>query len=151
MKVLRRIKFFAAQAQTPSPAENQALKDTQTSNSSQSSSGISIPPPPTDSGRDTIDGGSLAKEMRMTKQYEQRLRSFSDRPIGVTYVDSPKNKRLPVSREDMKKAETDGVVQKHPSGDWGIISKRKGLWWSTTYDSREKAEAALRAYHAGKH
>lgn len=59
--------------------------------------------------------------------------------------------RMPVSSADMKKAETDGVVQRRPDGKWGIIAKRKRLWWSAGYDSRESAEAALRAYHAGRH
>lgn len=59
--------------------------------------------------------------------------------------------RMPVSAADMRKAETDGVVQRRPDGKWGIIAKRKRLWWSAGYDSRESAEAALRAYHAGRH
>ena len=59
--------------------------------------------------------------------------------------------RMPVSSADMRKAETDGVVQRRPDGKWGIIAKKKRLWWSAGYDSRESAEAALRAYHAGRH
>ena len=59
--------------------------------------------------------------------------------------------RMPVSSTDMRKAETDGVVQRRPDGKWGIIAKKKRLWWSAGYDSKESAEAALRAYHAGKH
>lgn len=59
--------------------------------------------------------------------------------------------RMPVSAADMRKAETDGVVQRRPDGKWGIIAKRKRLWWTAGYDSRESAEAALRAYHAGRH
>ena len=59
--------------------------------------------------------------------------------------------RMPVSAADMRKAETDGVVQRRPDGKWGIIAKRKRLWWTAGYDSRETAEAALRAYHAGRH
>lgn len=57
--------------------------------------------------------------------------------------------RLPVSDEDLEKAKTDGVVQKRPdNGKWGIIAIQKKLWWSQSYDSRENAENALRAYHA---
>ena len=59
--------------------------------------------------------------------------------------------RMSVSATDMRKAETDGVVQRRPDGKWGIIAKKKRLWWSAGYDSRESAEAALRAYHAGRH
>ena len=59
--------------------------------------------------------------------------------------------RMPVSSSDMRKAETEGVVQRRPDGKWGIIAKKKRLWWSAGYDSRESAEAALRAYHAGRH
>jgi hypothetical protein len=71
-----------------------------------------------------------------------------DKAAEALYSD---NERMPVSAADMRKAETDGVVQRRPDGKWGIIAKRKRLWWSAGYDSRESAEAALRAYHAGRH
>ena len=71
-----------------------------------------------------------------------------DKAAEALYSD---NERMPVSAADMRKAETDGVVQRRPDGKWGIIAKRKRLWWSAGYDSRETAEAALRAYHAGRH
>jgi hypothetical protein len=85
-------------------------------------------------------------------------KNMSDTPMGIGYIGNIQLKqrqygeeRMPVSATDMRKAETDGVVQKRPDGKWGIIAKRKRLWWSAGYDSRESAEAALRAYHAGRH
>lgn len=58
--------------------------------------------------------------------------------------------REPVSDEDMKKAETEGVVQRKPNGKWGIISKRKREWWSADYSSKALAEAGLRGYQMNK-
>lgn len=60
--------------------------------------------------------------------------------------------RLPVSDADLEKAETDGVVQKRPDNDkWGIIARQKRLWWSQSYNTKEDAERALRAYQANRH
>lgn len=50
----------------------------------------------------------------------------------------------------LKKAKTDGVIQKKPNGKWGIISIDAGEWWIPDYDTQENAEAALAAYHANK-
>lgn len=101
------------------------------------------------------EGGNL---VNMEPDANMTEKNMSDRPMGITYIGSlkPKRKyyseeRMPVSSADMQKAETDGVVQRRPDGKWGIIAKKKRLWWSAGYDSRESAEAALRAYHAGKH
>lgn len=58
--------------------------------------------------------------------------------------------REKVSQSDMNKAENSGVVQKKPNGKWGIISKQKGEWWDADYETEEKANNALKAYHAGK-
>lgn len=43
-----------------------------------------------------------------------------------------------------------GVIQKDSNGDWRIINRQKGVYWNAHYDSREKAEAALRGYHSNK-
>lgn len=59
--------------------------------------------------------------------------------------------REKVSKADLEKAKSDGVVQRKPNGSWGIISIQKGEWWNANYESREKAEAALRAYQSHKH
>ena len=41
-------------------------------------------------------------------------------------------RRLPVSKEDLEKAKNEGVVQKRPDGNWGIIAiekkVQKKLW-----------------------
>jgi hypothetical protein len=58
--------------------------------------------------------------------------------------------REKVSAEMLKKAKTDGVVQKKPNGAWGIISIKAGEWWTPDYDTKDKAEKALQAYHANK-
>lgn len=93
---------------------------------------------------------SKAKQRRKLKAIDFYVDTASDSLDNVAeriYSEE----RMPVSAADMRKAETDGVVQRRPDGKWGIIAKRKRLWWSAGYDSRESAEAALRAYHAGKH
>lgn len=51
----------------------------------------------------------------------------------------------------MKKAKESGVIQKDKSGNWRIIAMKKGEFWNAKYETREKAEAALSAYHANKH
>ena len=42
----------------------------------------------------------------------------------------------------------DGCVKKVGSG-WKVISNKTGKYWNATYDSKDKADAALKAYHAG--
>lgn len=59
-------------------------------------------------------------------------------------------RRLPVSKEDLEKAKNEGVVQKRPDGNWGIIAIDRKLWWQPKYSSKESAEKALAAYHANK-
>ena len=59
--------------------------------------------------------------------------------------------RIPVSKGDLEKAKVSGVIQRRPdNGKWGIIAIQKKLWWSASYDTREKALNALRAYQAHK-
>lgn len=48
----------------------------------------------------------------------------------------------------LEKAKKEGVVQKDGKGQWRIISIQKGEYWNAIYESKEKAEAALRAYHS---
>lgn len=57
--------------------------------------------------------------------------------------------REDASPEILEKAKTSGVVQK--IGDsWRIVAIKKKKLWDAHYGSREKAEAALRAYQANK-
>ena len=93
---------------------------------------------------------SKAKQRRKLRAIDFYVDTASD---GLDNVAEKiySEERMPVSATDMRKAETDGVVQRRPDGKWGIIAKKKRLWWSAGYDSRESAEAALRAYHAGRH
>jgi hypothetical protein len=46
------------------------------------------------------------------------------------------------------KCPASGCIGKKPNGKYGIISNKTGKWWPQNYESKEKAEAALRAYHA---
>ena len=52
-----------------------------------------------------------------------------------------------------KKGREEGVVQQDKDGNWRIISYRTNppTFWTTHYETKEKAEAALRAYQANKH
>ena len=47
----------------------------------------------------------------------------------------------------------DGCIQEDPEnkGLWMIISNKTGEPWKSRYESKEKAEEALKAYHASKH
>lgn len=87
------------------------------------------------------------RKLKAIKFYLDRGTMGLDKVAEKVYSEE----RMPVSPADMRKAETDGVVQRRPDGKWGIIAKKKRLWWSAGYDSKESAEAALRAYHAGRH
>lgn len=58
--------------------------------------------------------------------------------------------REDASPELLEKAKESGVVQK--VGDsWRIISIKKKKLWDAHYDSKSKADNALRAYQANKY
>lgn len=59
--------------------------------------------------------------------------------------------REKVSKELLKEAKKSGVIQKDSNGNWRIISIKAGEFWDAKYETREKAEAALAAYHANRH
>lgn len=59
--------------------------------------------------------------------------------------------REKVSKELLKEAKKSGVIQKDSNGNWRIISIQAGEFWDAKYETREKAEAALAAYHANRH
>ena len=52
-----------------------------------------------------------------------------------------------------EKGRKEGVIQKDKSGHWRIISykTKPPTFWNSTYQTKEKAEAALRGYQANKH
>lgn len=63
---------------------------------------------------------------------------------------SKTDNREDASPELLEKAKESGVVQK--VGDsWRIISIKKKKLWDAHYDSKSKADDALRAYQANKH
>jgi hypothetical protein len=62
------------------------------------------------------------------------------------YEFSKVDNREDASPELLEKAKTDGVVQK--VGDsWRIVAIKKRKLWDAHYASKEKAQAALAAYH----
>lgn len=74
-----------------------------------------------------------------------------------TYVWSSKTYKPkgPDNREDvpesiLEEAKESGVVQKDSEGKWRIISLQAKKYWTPKYQSKEKAEAALRAYQANR-
>lgn len=71
------------------------------------------------------------------------LKELKERGYDVSF-----DNREKVSPEMLEKAKTDGVVQQKPNGKWGVISIQEGEWWLADYDSKEAADAALKAYHA---
>lgn len=51
----------------------------------------------------------------------------------------------------LKKAKTEGVVQKDSKGRWRIVSIKAGEFWDAVYDTKQSAQNALAAYHANRH
>ena len=43
-----------------------------------------------------------------------------------------------------------GCIEKDAKDNWRIISNKTGKYWPQKYETKEKAEAALDAYHASK-
>jgi hypothetical protein len=70
-----------------------------------------------------------------------------------THNFSKKDNREVVDKETAELGKKEGVVQKKPSGKWGIISYKATppRWWDSDYDTKEDAEDALKAYHANRH
>lgn len=62
-----------------------------------------------------------------------------------------KDDRESVPEDIMRKVEETGVIQQDREGRWGIINKRKKVWWTSRYQTRDKALSALRGYQAHKH
>ena len=120
---------------------------------------------PVDKGTELVDkyteSGKLLrprskKKLEFIKAMSPWLREKIDKLKKKRYKRKKKQKnyssvRMPVSKEDLEKAKLSGVIQRRPdNGKWGIIAIQKKLWWSASYDTREKALNALRAYQAHK-
>lgn len=84
-------------------------------------------------------GSILKRSGKEMKEAAQKEYSKQDREV--------------VPADIAKKAKKDGVIQKRRDGKWGIISfkTKPATWWSSSYDTRDDAEAALRGYWANKH
>lgn len=69
---------------------------------------------------------------------KRRLKRFSSREV--------------VPKRIAEEGRKSGVVQKKPSGKWGIISYKQNPpeFWNADYESKSSAEAALRGYQANK-
>ena len=52
-----------------------------------------------------------------------------------------------------EKGKKEGVIQKDKNGNWRIISFRAKppRFWDAKYETKAKAEAALKAYQANRH
>lgn len=88
--------------------------------------------------KSTYDAFSYAPaEKDKEKESKQEIKTFSGREK--------------VSKELLKEAKKSGVIQKDSNGNWRIISIQAGEFWDAKYETREKAEAALAAYHANRH
>lgn len=89
-------------------------------------------------------GRFLANRKAWDQETERYGHSFDD-DDQQEFSDTREN----ASEDLIKRAKTSGVVQK--VGDsWRIVSVKKGKLWDAHYGSREKAEAALRAYQANR-
>lgn len=60
------------------------------------------------------------------------------------------SEREKVPADILEESWKSGVIQKDSKGQWRIISRQKGEYWSQIYSSKEKAENALRAYQASR-
>jgi hypothetical protein len=69
-------------------------------------------------------------------------------PLSRTVSMAFQNKGHSVATQCAKSEGGSGCVKKVGSG-WKVISNKTGEYWNATYDSEEKADAALKAYHAG--
>lgn len=79
--------------------------------------------------------------------YKLRNRILARMAVRRTY--SEKDDREDASPELIEKAKKSGVIQK-VGDDWRIIAVKKKKLWDAHYQSKEKAEKALAAYHANK-
>lgn len=66
-------------------------------------------------------------------------------------VKRKKDTREDVPQDILDKAYRTGVVQQDREGRWRIVSRQKKKYWTPKYESKEKAQNALKAYQASKH
>ena len=62
----------------------------------------------------------------------------------------PPGNRERVPDDLLEESYRSGVVQRDSNGDWRIINRQSKVFWKPRYDSRQKAENALKAYQAQK-
>lgn len=57
-----------------------------------------------------------------------------------------------VPKDIAEKGRKEGVIQKDKNGKWRIISYKTDppTYWGSIFETREKAEEALKAYHSRK-
>lgn len=62
----------------------------------------------------------------------------------------PPGNRERVPDDLLEESYRSGVVQRDSNGDWRIINRQSKVFWKPKYDSKQKAENALKAYQAQK-
>lgn len=62
----------------------------------------------------------------------------------------PPGNRERVPDDLLEESYRSGVVQRDSNGDWRIINRQSKVFWKPRYDSKQKAENALKAYQAQK-
>lgn len=62
----------------------------------------------------------------------------------------PPGNRERVPDDLLEESYRSGVVQRDSNGNWRIINRQSKVFWKPKYDSKQKAENALKAYQAQK-
>ena len=104
-------------------------------------------------GRETDkDIREAVKGTKAEKKVDKILNKSTKEMKEATQKSYSKQDREVVPADIAKKAKKEGVVQKRPDGKWGIISFKTNpaTWWSSTYDTKESGEDALKAYWVNK-
>ena len=109
-----------------------------------------------EAGKKIVRGGFKAGK-KYIKEFDHgdynNLKSAKD-ALNIQRKDDKQKEfsgREKVSKSILKEAKKSGVIQKDASGNWRIISMKSGEYWNAKYETREKAEKALAAYHANRH
>ena len=58
----------------------------------------------------------------------------------------PPGNRERVPDDLLEESYRSGVVQRDSNGNWRIINRQSKVFWKPKYDSKQKAENALKAY-----
>jgi hypothetical protein len=96
-------------------------------------------------GTGLMVGGFIGKAIADRKSWNEEKAREQQAQLQQSEFSKPDN-RENASDELLERAKKDGVVQK--VGDsWRIVAIKKRKLWDAHYASKEKAQAALAAYH----